>query len=1342
MKSLKYRLKKHEVNIISTDWNKYDDRLMKAVERGEVDKVAAVLSKKGITPTKLDVEGRSAFHLAATRGHLDCLNQILGHNVDITATDATGKNALHLASRNGHSLCVQKLLQHNCPVGNVDLQGRTALHDAVMAGCTSSVKLLSDIGASVNAIDFDGRTPLVLATQMCHPHICKLLLERGADITLRDKQNKTALILGCEYGCKDAVEVLLRGGADVMAVDGLGHDPYHYARLNKNQELLAIVKTHLDNANRVKEAVKLEQRKRQQSLRKAEEKPEVSDSKRDQKIHDLEKQNENQQESLRKFQQEQRTLLEQVNMLQQQLTQEKIPVEDVNKEREQLKRLGSVKDREEGPRPQETVKVQLKNTVGDYSGQSVIKGKENILSRQSHSFDSSQMLQNTGASHFGPRAAGSGPHAAGWEPAGDTDTLRRELDTVRKRLHVAEEDRARLQSTLNRKNQECQDVAASREALRKQADRQVQELEDALGDVQKRMVDSECKVKQLQAHVVAVKEHLGGQAADELRGQLQEVKAKYEGASAEVGRVRNRLKQSEKALEEYKSSEGQLATEAERLGRELDALRGERDALAGALQATQGQLQEAKAKPGNVVPAEKFDNMKNLLTNAVDEKERQLAELREDYDRVLEEVAELHRAADSQLPQAGKATMPSEEHQRIRAALDDQNASLKRRLADVTAKSQVLIREVEESEEEREILREQLDELNGRMEAEFVPLGEHEEAKLNMVKAMEELEDKIVEASERFGKAEAQVQQLDSDRASLRQIVTGLKASSEKQQSEMEAVLSQKAEMAGRLELLQKKCEEREGELARLTEQSGSLEQRLDRDYVPRERHEQVNRELSVALEAAVAQISKLEAKEKESGEELRNVKDGSNMLKEKLEKVLCEMEKDYVSLKEHDGIKVKLSNKVSEAESHAKGMSEMYASSQEETRKLNEELEAQKKELDTIHEAIASKFVPRTAVKEEENSHKAKVQDLTEKLLQMEENYNTEKSAGERLRREMEDLRREVGSLQERLENACKMSKEAEGQFKGRLEEATLKSMDAAREYREEATIRAKLEEQNALNHAKIHSLEARLQAESARVQGYDQAAVLAQHGQEKKDLEAEADVAELRGLLREEQEKAEDVAALRSELLRATHALEELRGSEEQASRLKAENRRLEGAAGELGERLLGETERCDGLQRDTVQAREAEERARTEVRSMLEKGQAIDRETRELKERYDESIGTIGDLQRRIQLSAEQIQVKEKKIAELMTDVEQLKQAVNGLSQLAYAGSAPNKRQTQHIDTLQGQLKSLQQQLADAERQHREVVSIYRTHLLSAAQGHMDEDVQAALLQIIRMRQEFVC
>uniref|UniRef100_A0A803SP54 Ankyrin repeat domain-containing protein n=1 Tax=Anolis carolinensis TaxID=28377 RepID=A0A803SP54_ANOCA len=45
---------------LTADWNKYDDRLMKAAERGDVEKISSVLAKKGVNPTKLDVEGRSA----------------------------------------------------------------------------------------------------------------------------------------------------------------------------------------------------------------------------------------------------------------------------------------------------------------------------------------------------------------------------------------------------------------------------------------------------------------------------------------------------------------------------------------------------------------------------------------------------------------------------------------------------------------------------------------------------------------------------------------------------------------------------------------------------------------------------------------------------------------------------------------------------------------------------------------------------------------------------------------------------------------------------------------------------------------------------------------------------------------------------------------------------------------------------------------------------------------------------------------------------------------------------------------------------------------------------------
>uniref|UniRef100_A0A7N8YHZ6 Uveal autoantigen with coiled-coil domains and ankyrin repeats b n=1 Tax=Mastacembelus armatus TaxID=205130 RepID=A0A7N8YHZ6_9TELE len=1141
---------------------------MKAVERGEVDKVAAVLGKKNVIPTKLDVEGRSAFHLAATRGHLDCLNLILGHNVDVTATDATGKNALHLASRNGHSLCVQKLLQHNCPVGNMDLQGRTALHDAVMAGCSSSVKLLCDSGASVNATDFDGKTPLVLATQMCHPHICQLLLERGADVTIRDKQNKTPLILGCEYGCKDAVEVLLKGGADVKVIDGLGHDAFHYARLSKNLELVSMVK----------KAAK-EQWKRQ----------------------DLERQNETMQESLRKYQQDQRALLEKVNMLQQQLTQ-----------KEQLKVLLSAK--EDGARGLETVKVQLRSTLVSEFIHVGFLHSESIIQRPAMVRSLSKTLEK------------NQPTIA-WDVSGELEALRHELETVKRRQQAAEEETARLQTALNRKNRECQELVQNRDTIQKQADRQVQELEDALGDVQKRMMDSECKVKQLQAHVVAVKEHLGGQATEELRAQLQDVKAKYEGASAEVGRVRNRLKQSEKALEEYKSSESQLASEAERLNHELGALTAERDELAETL----------------------FDNMKNLLTNAVDEKERQLAELREDYDRVLEEVAELHRKLDSPSSQGGAGMMSSEEQQRIQAALEEQNASLKRKLADVTAKSQ----------------------------------------------------------------------------------------------------------------------------------------------YVPRQQHEQVKMELSSTLESVKAEMLKLEIKEKESREELKNVKEGNDKLKEELEKVLLEKEKDYIRIKDHKAVTNNLNAAVLAAENTAEDVSSKYVLAQEEIVKLTQELEAQTKELDTIQEAIQSKFIPLTAAEEKEHSYSAQVKELTVKMLEIEDSFNKERSARESIKQEKEKLNLEIESVQQKLDTALvtnEKRKEMEEEFKGRVEELSQRLVNLERQHEEVTLQKTELQDQNALCNTQIQNLQERLKSELVRIATYDtelkglhdamqqaqsdckkareaqmeetqkvcalqkelqehhefQASLLQQHINTKEDLEAE--LTKLRVALREEEEnnaqRAEDVSALQSELLQATQALEDVRSKEDHMNQLKKEKQQLEDEAANLSNKLLSLTKECEEARQEAAQARVGESKARSEMEAVQEKGRAIEREIRELKERYDESLSTICDLQRRIQISAQQTEAKDKKITELLTDVERLKQALNGLSQLAYTSNTPNKRQSQHIETLQTQIKSLQQQLADAERQHREVVSIYRTHLLSAAQGHMDEDVQAALLQIIRMRQEFVC
>nr|KAF6488273.1 uveal autoantigen with coiled-coil domains and ankyrin repeats [Rousettus aegyptiacus] len=355
----------------AADWNKYDDRLMKAAERGDVEKVSSILAKKGVNPGKLDVEGRSAFHVVASKGNLECLNAILIHGVDITTSDTAGRNPLHLAAKYGHALCLQKLLQYNCPTEHADQQGRTALHDAAMADCPSSIQLLCDHGASVNAKDVDGRTPLVLATQMCRPTICQLLIDRGADINSRDKQNRTALMLGCEYGCKDAVEVLIKNGADVSLLDALGHDSSYYARIGDNLDILTLLKTASENTSKGRELWKKGPSLQQRNLTHMLDEVNVKSNQREhQNIQDLEVENEDLKERLRKIQQEQRILLDKVNGLQLQLNEEVMVADDLESEKEKLKSLLAAKEKqhEESLRTIEALKNRYKYFESDHLG--------------------------------------------------------------------------------------------------------------------------------------------------------------------------------------------------------------------------------------------------------------------------------------------------------------------------------------------------------------------------------------------------------------------------------------------------------------------------------------------------------------------------------------------------------------------------------------------------------------------------------------------------------------------------------------------------------------------------------------------------------------------------------------------------------------------------------------------------------------------------------------------------------------------------------------------------------------------------------------------------------------
>ncbi|KAI4816967.1 hypothetical protein KUCAC02_009265, partial [Chaenocephalus aceratus] len=231
----------------ANEWNKNDERLLAAVEHGEAEKVAPLLAKKGASSVKLDSEGKSALHVAAARGHTDCLSVILAHGADLSITDAAGLNPLHLAAKSNHIECCKKLIQSKCPIDAVDSSGKAALHHAAASGNIQTVQLLCELKTPVNLKDADGLTPLLLSAKHAHAEVCSTLLDCGAEVNTFDNSGRTALMLATESGALSVVEVLIQRRADLTAADSQGHDVLHYAKLSGNSEIKTLLTAALNS---------------------------------------------------------------------------------------------------------------------------------------------------------------------------------------------------------------------------------------------------------------------------------------------------------------------------------------------------------------------------------------------------------------------------------------------------------------------------------------------------------------------------------------------------------------------------------------------------------------------------------------------------------------------------------------------------------------------------------------------------------------------------------------------------------------------------------------------------------------------------------------------------------------------------------------------------------------------------------------------------------------------------------------------------------------------------------------------------------------------------------------
>uniref|UniRef100_UPI00398E7AD1 ankyrin repeat and SOCS box protein 12a n=1 Tax=Pristiophorus japonicus TaxID=55135 RepID=UPI00398E7AD1 len=130
---------------------------------------------------------------------------------------------LRLAATRGHLKCLEVLLVHNAEVDSLDVKAQTPLFTAVSGRHLDCVQALLRAGANPNGSIYNNSSPILIAARDGEVEILKELLEHGAEVNVRSKMPDWAsnpcacsgpLYLSLVYGHFDCFRLLLLYGAN------------------------------------------------------------------------------------------------------------------------------------------------------------------------------------------------------------------------------------------------------------------------------------------------------------------------------------------------------------------------------------------------------------------------------------------------------------------------------------------------------------------------------------------------------------------------------------------------------------------------------------------------------------------------------------------------------------------------------------------------------------------------------------------------------------------------------------------------------------------------------------------------------------------------------------------------------------------------------------------------------------------------------------------------------------------------------------------------------------------------------------------------------------------------
>ncbi|KAK9134760.1 hypothetical protein Syun_014090 [Stephania yunnanensis] len=158
-----------------------------------------------------DLNLSSSLLNAANAGNAAFLDELLKAGMDPDTRDATGRTPLHIAASKGHEDCVLVLLKHSCTLNIQDMDGNTPLWYSISSRHHSIFRILYHC-ASISDPHVAGDL-LCLAAKRNDVPTMKQLVKQGLNVSSKNQQQLTALEIAIAENNADMINLLVTSGA-------------------------------------------------------------------------------------------------------------------------------------------------------------------------------------------------------------------------------------------------------------------------------------------------------------------------------------------------------------------------------------------------------------------------------------------------------------------------------------------------------------------------------------------------------------------------------------------------------------------------------------------------------------------------------------------------------------------------------------------------------------------------------------------------------------------------------------------------------------------------------------------------------------------------------------------------------------------------------------------------------------------------------------------------------------------------------------------------------------------------------------------------------------------------